>query len=375
MQVLSALTKHLFSPFAVKPGEHISPVKRYLMHHYSCAVFHQPKPRHHHELPGAWPKGTYRHLGMEYEWVYVEPPGAPSTWKTPVLFITGCRSRPAHFEKTLRATAQDGRPIICLGQQVPERQNGFMDPNRTMLLSFLRDPQSPFNQILQGQRCHLAGHSLGGYLALALRLLEKKALETAHIGGLFLMNPYIRPPSLREETFWGAWRLQHFEKRIRKIPQLLYGETFADLAFATWQKIRRGDKGYWSSDGPPSYGQIGEMLWTTTRTFKQAVANGVPNMIDAIPTVFFLGKRDFMSDPETNRDIAGMFGAAAKVIDCDAGHTPPQESPEGLKEFLAAFDTLDEMAAFRPPGPSFAPLPAIGNTPSGSAYRPLSAVA
>lgn len=374
MQVLSPLTHRLFKPFRVPEGKHLSPAKAWLIETYSNAVFHQPKLRHHDQLPTAWPKGTYSFRGRPlYEWVYAPPEGQRQTWKMPLLFVTGCRSRPAYFERMLRAISANGRPVICLGQHIPERQCGFMEPNRDMLISFMTDPDSPYRRIFKDRPCHLAGHSLGGYRILELRARFPKVLEAVHRGGLLLMNPYIRPPSLREETPWGGWRLKKFEARIRKIPHLLYGETIADLVFATYQQFIKGDKGYWSADGPPSNAQIGEMLWTTTRLFKAAVAKGFPGMIEAPDTIFFLGERDFMSDPETNRTLAGLMGA--KVVSCNAGHTPIQESPAHMTTLLDCLDELDEAVKLKPQRPSFQSRPAIARMPSESAGTPLPKVA
>lgn len=177
------------------------------------------------------------------------------------------------------------------------------------------------------RRVALAGHSMGGAIALHMALRDP-----SRVRGLALVNPacLVDIPILRA----AAWTPRTMVERIAegRVPRWMVSQILRRLAFSDVRAISERDVDeYWSPTCLPGYvhaarGAVDEFDW---RPLSEDDAKSL-----AVPTVVILGEQDRLIR-EAQRAAERLRGAT--VVSLSGGHCVHEEQPDVVYPLLGDF--------------------------------------
>lgn len=186
-----------------------------------------------------------------------------------------------------------------------------------------------------GERHYLvAGHSLGGVLALELALERPGRVQAAALINAAVGLPFIARLGAARGLGEAIFRLPSFAPSSRRATRLYLQRLFGEPARLTEATV----EAYFHAASSPGYyrtmlsGLRGLARWGRTSEFHRL----------AVPTAVIWGTRDPLFPEPRGRRLAGLLPGAHFLPIDGCGHCPPEETPEIVARTIRGLQTLAE---------------------------------
>jgi pimeloyl-ACP methyl ester carboxylesterase len=174
-------------------------------------------------------------------------------------------------------------------------------------------------------RFALAGHSLGGIVAL--ELVRREPHRVTH---LVLCNTSARAPSPAQLEGWAGLR--------RSVEDGAFEEVAASLARELLPPSRRDDpvllrRARRSAAAVGPHGFRRQLAAQASRVDLRPTLTAI-----AVPTLVIAGEQDHLSPPALQEELAAGITQAEHEVLADVGHMAPVEAPADLADLLNRWD-------------------------------------
>jgi len=235
----------------------------------------------------------------------------------PIVLLHGLMGRMDHWDSTLQALAETGRPIA---PDVPILDPALVDPSVSGLTEHVRT----FLDALDVRRAVVGGNSLGGHLALELALREPE-----RVSGLILTGS----SGLFERSFArGVPHVPTTEFVREKMEEIFYD---ASLVTSAWVEAVRQTL---------TTRVYARRILQVARSAKRSNLESRLGQIGA-PTLLVWGKDDRITPPDVAERFAALIPNAELVFIANCGHAPMLEQPSVFNAIVG--DWLGDTRASR----------------------------
>jgi pimeloyl-ACP methyl ester carboxylesterase len=170
------------------------------------------------------------------------------------------------------------------------------------------------------ERFALAGHSLGGIVALELLRQSPERVTR-----LALVNTSGRDASATQLESWATM--------VTRTKAGEFGEVAAELGHATLPEAHRGAelaaRNTAMAETVGADGFLRQLAAQATRPDSRPTLQGV-----GVPTLVVTGALDHVCPPALQQELAGAIRGSRHVVIADAGHMSPLETPHEVAQAL-----------------------------------------